>query len=139
MKVSKIIIALLLTAGISAAYAAKPPPQAQEVIVINDDTQSVPVTVQNPQTSVTVDNTTPIPVDVQGGITINATELQFVGFSNDVVLGDVGLVGEAGGVVGISAGSGFVLVAVPLRLGGIPPLRERLLCFFLVDFPLFFL
>ena len=92
-------IYLLLTISLIAfnADAAKP---AQDVNVINAPDVNVvntpSVTVTNPQTSVTVDNTTtnPVPVTVQGGLTASAP--QFVGFSNDSVQGDVGLVGMHG-------------------------------------------
>ena len=66
------------------ANAAKPELLPQDVYVINTPT----VTVGN-------DAANPIPVTVQGGITVTS-EPQFVGFSNDSVQGDVGLVGMHG-------------------------------------------
>ena len=72
------VIALLPAILFSAnVFAGKPPPQPDV-----------------PQ-DVTVVNTTPIPVEVQGGITI-AAEPRFVGFSDSAVRGDVGLVGLHG-------------------------------------------
>jgi hypothetical protein len=87
----KHFLALLLTAGIAVANAAPPPKPPQDVNVVNTPN----VTVKNPQTSVTVDNTAPIPVSVQDGITIQS-EPRFVGFSTDSVQGDAGLVGMHG-------------------------------------------
>jgi hypothetical protein len=63
----------------------KPPPGPQDVNVVNTPN----VTVMNPQTSVTVDNTNPIPVDVQGGM-IASSEPRFVGFSTAILRGDAG-------------------------------------------------
>lgn len=82
------LICLLLSAGISAnVYAAKPEPQPQDVNIINTPN----VTVTNPQTSVTVNNDSanPVPVTVQGGITVSRVP-QFVGFSDTTVNGGVG-------------------------------------------------
>ena len=62
---SKHLITLFLffwiASNADAAPSAKPP---QDVNVVNTPN----VTVTNPQTSVTVDNTSPIPVSVQGDI-----------------------------------------------------------------------
>lgn len=83
-------IALSMTFGLAATTTAAAPPTPS----VNIANTPLPVTVQNPQTSVTVDNTSanPLPVTVQGGITVQA-EPQFVGFSDDTVQGNVGLAG----------------------------------------------
>jgi hypothetical protein len=85
----KIIISFLILAA-SNSWAAPP---AKDVNVINTPA----VTVTNPQTSVTVDNSAgnPVPVTIQGGVSV-APNPQFVGFSSDSVEGNVGLVGMHG-------------------------------------------
>ena len=67
---AKHIIALILTTGISANVYAAPDKGPQDVNVVNDATNPVPVTVQNPM-----------------------GEVQFVGFSDDTVQGGVGIIG----------------------------------------------
>ena len=86
----KIIQLLFLMLAASNTWAAPP---AKDVNVVNTPT----VTVTNPQTSVTVDNSAgnPVPVTIQGGVSV-APDPQFVGFSSDSVLGDVGLAGMHG-------------------------------------------
>jgi len=85
----KIILPLLILAT-SNTWAAPP---AKDVNVVNTPT----VTVTNPQTSVTVDNAAinPVPVTIQGGVSV-APDPQFVGFSSDSVQGNVGLAGMHG-------------------------------------------
>jgi len=65
-----LVVACLVSSGIKAAP------------------RSTPVTVVNTEAS-------PVPVTVQGDVTVTS-EPQFVGFSNDAVQGDVGLVGMHG-------------------------------------------
>jgi hypothetical protein len=83
-------IALSVTLGLATATTVAEPPTAS----VNISNTPLPVTVQNPQTSVTVDNesSNPVPVTVQGDVMVQ-TEPRFVGFSDDRVQGDVGLVG----------------------------------------------
>ena len=85
----KVILSFLILA-ISNIWAA---PKPKNVNVVNTPT----VTVTNPQISVTVDNAAgnPVPVTIQGGVSV-APPSQFVGFSSDSVQGDVGLVGMHG-------------------------------------------
>lgn len=110
MKTNILVLALIAVGFAANAFAAKPPPQPeppQDVTVINDDTQSIPVTVQNPQTSVTVDNTSGNPVPITGSVTVdNASPIpvnvqnlpsgpsqgQFVGFSTATFNGGQGMV-----------------------------------------------
>jgi len=69
---AKHLLILMLTAGISAnAYTApsKPPPEPQDVNVMNTPN----VTVTNPQTSVTVNNEQGNPVPVSGTVTVDNT------------------------------------------------------------------
>jgi len=92
------MIRIILTASLlsflmlttSNTWAA---PAPKDVNIVNTPT----VTVTNPQTSVTIDNAAgnPVPVTIQGGIPV-ASQPQFVGFSTNSVLGDVGLVGMHG-------------------------------------------
>ena len=88
---SKHLIILLLSTGIAVNTNAKPPtnPPAEplDVNVVNTPN----VTVTNPQTTVTVDNTTPIPVDVQNQSS-GCTESQFVGFTTATFNGGQGVV-----------------------------------------------
>ena len=82
--------ALLVVAGTAAAT----PPLSAPVEIVNE---SVNVTVDNPQTEVKINNdsTNPVPVVVQGGVS-GSSEPRFVGFSDDAVRADVGLVGLHG-------------------------------------------
>ena len=63
----RLSIALIFWVAVAAAQAAKPPPEPQDVNVINDTTNPVPVTVQNP-----------------------SGERQFVGFSDTTHNGGAG-------------------------------------------------
>jgi len=89
---TKYLVALILVAGITAnVYAVpdKPPPEPQDVNVVNTPN----VTVTNPQTSVTVDNAAgnPVPVTVQNQSS-GCSESQFVGFTTDTFNGGQGVV-----------------------------------------------
>ena len=90
MKTTPVMV-LVVTASITAnVYAApnKPPPPPQDVNVINTPN----VTVTNPQTSVTVDNTAsnPVPVTVQNQTT-GCPQYQFVGFTTSTYNGSQGI------------------------------------------------
>ena len=104
------IIALILTACISTSVnAAKPgggdppePPAPQDVNVINDATN-------------------PVPVTVQGGISVSS-EPQFVGFSSDSVQGDVGLAGMHGACAATyGAGARMCLGMEVIKTPGLQP------------------
>lgn len=86
----KTITLFILILVASNTWAAAP---AKDVNVINTPS----VTVTNLPASVTVDNsaTNPVPVSIQGGVSV-APDPQFVGFSSDSVKGNVGLVGMHG-------------------------------------------
>lgn len=79
IQIIPLVLAAGFTANILAAPAPKPPPGPTDVNVVNTPN----VTVSNPQTSVTVDNTSPIPVSVQG---CSAADYEFVGNSDDPVI-----------------------------------------------------
>lgn len=86
---SKHIVALILTAGITANVYAAPDKLPQDVNVVNTPN----VTVTNPQTSVTVDNAAgnPGPVTVQNQSS-GCPETQFVGFTKSTFNGGQGVV-----------------------------------------------
>ena len=77
-QIISLILAVGFIANISAAPNPKPPPDPQDVNVVNTPS----VTVTNPQTSVTVDNTAgnPVPVTVQNQSN-GSPESQFIGFT----------------------------------------------------------
>jgi hypothetical protein len=92
MKANQLVFALIIalfTVNTFAAPNPKPPPEPQDVNVVNTPN----VTVTNPQTSVTVDNVAgnPVPVTVQNQSS-GCPETQFVGFTTDTFNGGQGVV-----------------------------------------------
>ena len=85
----RILLSSVLLAIAGNVYAQ--PPFAFDVNVTNE---SLGVTVDNPQTEVEIinDSANPVPVVVQGAVS-GSSEPRFVGFSNDMVQGNAGLVG----------------------------------------------
>ena len=90
MRTNKLVFALII-AGFSAnTFAAKPPPSGpQDVNVVNTPN----VTVTNPLTSVTVDNSlgNPVPVTVQNQSS-GTSGPQFVGFTTTTFDGGQGVI-----------------------------------------------
>jgi hypothetical protein len=88
-QIISLILAVGFIANISAAPDPKPPPDPQDVNVVNTPS----VTVTNPQTSVTVDNTdgNPVPVTVQNQSN-GSPASQFVGFTTTTFDGGQGII-----------------------------------------------
>ncbi len=101
---TKSVMALVITTAITANVYAAPDKQPQDVNVVNtplpvtvDTATPLPVTVQNPQTSVTIDNSevNPVPVTVQNQASCNSGP-QYVGFSSATFDGGQGVVTYTG-------------------------------------------